>query len=249
MSAAGTREERVEFVERVALDPSPDGRIAGSARGRKEGRAPSEGPGRLRVREEAAAEAARHLAAGGILAHPTSTVYGLGADARPELDAEVSRLKRRPPERPLIRLAADAEAVRARLAPGAWDRRAQRLADAFWPGPLTLVLEDGTPHGLAVRVDAHPVVRRVLALHGGLVSSTSLNRSGEAPVRTPEGVRRVLASLPAARRPVVFLAAGALPPSAPSTLLSLRGRPARLLRPGAVPAERLEACLGEGLDR
>ena len=198
---------------------------------------------------DAVVAAAGQLAEGGILAHPTSTVYGLGADAVPALDAEVARLKGRGRERPLIRLAAEAEVVRERLPAGSWDDRAERLAERFWPGSLTLVLEDGTRHGLAVRVDAHPVVRRVLALHGKLMSSTSLNRSGEAPVRTPEAARAVLSAMPAARAPAMFLATGPLSASPPSTLVCLRGPRPRLLRPGAVPADRVEACLGGRLDR
>ncbi len=79
-----------------------------------------------------------------------------------------------------LRLASDAGAVRSR--PGVvWDERAERLARKFWPGALTLVLEDGSERGLAVRVDAHPFPRTLLRLHGGLMSSTSVNRSGEAP--------------------------------------------------------------------
>lgn len=246
-AGAPTREERMEFIERTALGPGPE---AGTGRG---GIPPGDGEsgagGERDLREDAALAAAEHLADGGILAHPTSTVYGLGAAAVPALDAEVARLKGRRPGRPLIRLAADAEVVRGRLPAGSWNGRVERLAKAFWPGALTLVLEDGTADGLAVRVDSHPVVRRVLALHGGLMSSTSLNRSGDPPVRTPEAARRILAAMPASRAPAMLLAAGPLPPSPPSTLVSLRGPRPRLLREGAVPADRLEACLGEGLDR
>lgn len=197
------------------------------------------------ARSGVAEEAAARLRAGEVVVHPTSTLYGFGAKPDPALDAELARLKGRDPGGPFIRLAPGAEAVR-RLVPAVrWDARAARLADAFWPGPLTLVLEDGTASGLAVRVDGHPLVLEILRWLDGLISSTSVNRSGEAPARDPGEVRRVLDALPDAGVPVTFLDAGPLPPSAPSTVLDVRGSPPRLLRAGAVPVEAVESCLGE----
>lgn len=193
-----------------------------------------------------AGRAAERLREGGILVHPTSTVYGLGGRARPETDRELARIKGREPGRPFIRLAADVAAVR-RLRPAAvWDARADRLARALWPGPLTLVLEDGTPEGLAVRVDGHPLARAVPRELGDLMSSTSVNRSGEPPARGPDAVRRALEALPESRVRVTFLDAGELPPSPPSTVVSLREPTPRIVREGAVPAGRVFACLGEG---
>lgn len=196
-----------------------------------------------------ATEAAARLAAGEVVVHPTSTLYGLGAAADPEGDAEIARLKGRDPGSPLIRLAASPEAVRAARPSPRWDGRAERLAAAFWPGPLTLVLDDGTAHGLAVRVDGHPVIRAVLVDYGGLISSTSVNRAGDSPATDPERVRVVLDGLPPSRRGATLVDAGPLKGSAPSTIVSLRGGRARLLREGAVPAERVEACLGARLAR
>lgn len=198
---------------------------------------------------EVAREAAARLAAGEVLVHPTSTLYGLGAAANPEGDAEIARLKGREVDGPFIRLASSAEAVRHARPRPAWDDRAERLASAFWPGPLTVVLDDGTTHGLAVRVDGHPVIGAVLAAYGGLISSTSVNRAGEPPATDPARVREVLAGLPPSRREATLLDAGPLPRSAPSTLVSLRDGEARLLREGAVPAERVEACMGTRLVR
>ncbi len=211
----------------------------------RELRVPREPGGLARVAREAAAR----LAAGEVLVHPTSTLYGLGAAAHPEGDAEIARLKGRDPDAPFIRLASSVEAVRDARPRSAWNDLAERLASAFWPGPLTLILDDGTAHGLAVRVDGHPVIGAVLAAYGGLISSTSVNRAGEPPATDPVRVREVLAGLPPSRRGATLLDAGRLAGSAPSTLVSLRGGEARLLREGAVPAERVEACLGTRLVR
>lgn len=196
---------------------------------------------------EAARRAASRLRAGEILVHPTSTLYGLGAAALPGLDAELRRLKGREEDEggAFIRLAPHPEAVRRRIPLEAWDDRAERLSGVFWPGSLTLVLDDGSALGLAVRVDGHPVVLEVLREAGGLMSSTSVNRSGQPPARGPAEVRRALEGLPEARARVTFLNAGELPGGEPSTILSLRERPPRLLRAGAVPVERIEECLGE----
>jgi L-threonylcarbamoyladenylate synthase len=191
--------------------------------------------------------AAAALARGAILAHPTATVYGLGG-LDPELDRAIARLKGRPPGKPLLRIAATPEALRAAHPELTWDERATRLAEAFWPGPLTLVLPGGGPDGLAVRVEAHPVTRAVLRSLGPVtMSSTSLNRSGSAPARTPAQVRRFLALVETAAPEVWFLDAGPLPPSPPSTVLSLVEEPARLLREGAVSFEEVERVLGEGV--
>lgn len=184
------------------------------------------------------------------MVHPTSTLYGLGARATRDLDAELARLKGRPAERPFVRLAPDPEGARSAAGPAGWNDRAERLARRFWPGPLTLVLEDGSPDGLAVRVDSHPVARAVLAELREPMSSTSVNRTGEAPARDPAEVRSALAAMPRTERPVMFLNAGSTTGGTPSTLLSLRGAgPARLLREGAVSASEVEACLEESVAR
>jgi len=125
-----------------------------------------------------------------------------------------------------------------------WDERAARLADAFWPGPLTLVLPDGSASGLAVRIEAHPAIRAVLGELGAVtMSSTSLNRAGSPPARTPDEVRSFLESLHGSGPEVWFLDAGPLPPSAPSSVLSLLEQPPRLLREGAVSVGELARVL------
>lgn len=190
----------------------------------------------------------RLLEAGGLLVHPTSTVYGLGGGSV-EADAEVARLKIRPADRPFLRIAYDVEALRREHPDLRWTSDAQRLARRFWPGPLTLVLDDGTDQGLGIRAEAHPVTRAVLRRWGGSVSSTSLNRSGDPAATTPSGVRDTLDALPRPRLPTVWLDAGELPGGPPSTLLSLRHSRPRLLRSGAVEPHAIEEALGREVAR
>lgn len=194
-------------------------------------------------RGRAVQRAVEALRAGGMFAHPTSTVYGLGARAEPALDAAVARRKGYPAGRPLIRLAASDTQVRQRRPEVRWLEAAGRLAERFWPGGLTLVLDDGTESGIAVRVDGHPVARAVPAALDDLVSSTSLNREGRDPARTPEEAEETLSGMGPWETDCVFLDAGPLPESPPSTLLTLREDPPRVLREGAVAAEELSACL------
>lgn len=205
------------------------------------------GPGDHRGR--AVQRAVEALRTGGLFVHPTSTVYGLGARAAPEEDAAVARLKGYEADRPLIRLAASGTQVRQRRPEVRWPEAAGRLAERFWPGGLTLVLEDGTEHGVAVRVDGHPVARAVPAALDDLTSSTSLNRAGEEPTRDPESAAEVLDALGPVGRRCVFLDAGPLPESSPSTILTLREDPPRILRSGAVPPEELADCLRTELGR
>lgn len=194
---------------------------------------------------EGSAEAANVLEAGGLVVHPTSTVYGIGGAATAALDAEIARLKGRSPDTPFIRLAPSVDALRAECPHLEWDDRARRLAAGFWPGSLTLVLPDGTARGLAVRVDAHRVVAALLARWGRLMSSTSLNPHGAPPCRTPESVLAVLGGLPSTEVPIAFLDAGPLPAAPPSTVVTLLERPARVLREGAVPLEAVRGCIEE----
>lgn len=196
-------------------------------------------PGQRRTAVDAAVRA---LEGGSILAHPTETVYGLGAGPTGR-DRTICEMKGREPEHRLLRLGADVGAVRRAHPELRWSPLTERLASRFWPGPLTLVLPDGSGDGLGVRVEGHPLTRDVLAVWGGTMSSTSLNRTGREPARSPEEVATALDAMPDVDVEVVWLDAGELPPSAPSTVLSLVGAEPRLLREGALPASRLEACL------
>lgn len=200
-------------------------------------------------RGRAVQRAVEVLRSGGVFAHPTSTVYGLGARATPEGDAAVAGLKGYGPDRPLIRLAASGTQVRQRRPEVRWPEAAGRLAERFWPGGLTLVLDDGTREGVAVRVDGHPVARAVPAALDDLTSSTSLNRAGGEPARDPESAVEVLADMAPVGRRCVLLDAGPLPDSPPSTILTLREDPPRVLRSGAVAPADLADCLRSDLAR
>ena len=193
------------------------------------------------------ARAAALLAGGGIVAFPTETVYGLGADARNGAAvAAVYAAKGRPVFNPLIVHVADLAAVRAlcEVSP-----LAEAVAGAFWPGPLTLVLPMRAGAGvaslvtaglatLAVRVPAHPVARGLLAAFGGPVAAPSANISGRI---SPTLAAHVMAGL--AGRIDAVVDGGACPVGLESTILALDPGP-RLLRAGAVPVEVLEALTG-----
>ncbi|MFW5967190.1 MAG: L-threonylcarbamoyladenylate synthase, partial [Persicimonas sp.] len=188
---------------------------------------------------EALAPAARALAAGKLVAFPTETVYGLGANALDEeAVAAIFEAKRRPATNPLIVHAANLAQVR-RLVDD-WPERAQRLADAFWPGPLTLVLEksaevpDRVTAGLAtvaVRIPQPPVARLLIELAGVPVAAPSANRYTEV---SPTRADHVLESL--GDRVDFIVDAGPTSVGVESTIVSLTSDPPRVLRPGMIGA-------------
>lgn len=193
------------------------------------------------------ARAAAIWRAGGLVAFPTETVYGLGADARDDLAvARIFEAKGRPRFNPLIVHLPDVESARDHVA---WSDEAEIVASAFWPGPLTLVLPLRAGAGisplvtagletLAVRVPAHPVARDLLACFGGPVAAPSANPSGRI---SPTEASHVMAGLGGRIEAVVD--GGACPVGVESTILGLAGAPV-LLRPGGVPVEALESALG-----
>ena len=193
------------------------------------------------------ARAADLLRAGGLVAIPTETVYGLAADARDgRAVARVYAAKGRPSFNPLIVHVADADAA---FALGEAEDAARRAADAFWPGPLTLVLPLRAGHGLsplvtaglstvALRVPAHPAARALLAAFGGPLAAPSANPSGRI---SPTTAGHVLSGLDG--RIDAVLDGGPCPVGLESSIVA-PGPPARLLREGGVPREALAAVLG-----
>jgi len=196
------------------------------------------------------AEAARVLQSGALVAFPTETVYGLGGDARSDMAvARIFEAKDRPRFNPLIVHVPDLAAAR-RIA--RFDDRALTLAAAFWPGPLTLVLPLLAEAGLsalvaaelpsvAIRVPAHPVAQALLAAFGGPLAAPSANLSGRV---SPTRAAHVAEGL--SGRISAILDGGPCSVGVESTIVGLDG-PARLLRPGGIALEVVEALLGAPL--
>ena len=191
--------------------------------------------------------AAAALAAGQLVAFPTETVYGLGADAGSATAvARVFEAKGRPTGHPLIVHMADAgglDRFGRRV-----DQRARALADAFWPGPLTIVVPRGeavdpaTTGGrdtVGLRVPDHPVALALLAVFGGGVAAPSANRFGSVSPTTAAHVMDELG-------PVVEVVIDGGPSTVgvESTIVDLTAGPPTLLRPGGISAVEIEAALG-----
>jgi L-threonylcarbamoyladenylate synthase len=200
---------------------------------------------------EAISKAAQALAQGEIVAFPTETVYGLGANA---LDAravaKVFAAKERPRFNPLIvHVPGIAAAERYAL----MTDTARRLAEAFWPGPLSLVLKKRRGSGIAdlvsagldtiaLRAPAHPVAQALLAESALPIAAPSANRSGRVSPTTAAHVKAELGELPA-----MILDGGPCQLGIESTVLSAIGPEPGLLRPGALPREAIELVLGAPL--
>ncbi len=202
--------------------------------------------------EAAVARAARCLAGGGLVAFPTETVYGLGADAtNPAAIARLYEAKGRPSFNPLIAHVGD---IAAAMRIARFDATATKLAEAFWPGPLTLVLPrtndctvaDLATAGLdtiAVRVPAHPVARAILRAFGGPVVAPSANLSGHV---SPTSAAHVQSDL--AGRIDLIIDGGAVAVGIESTIVGCFENP-MLLRPGGLPRGEIERVLGRPLAR
>ncbi len=194
-------------------------------------------------------EAAAILQQGGLVAFPTETVYGLGAAVtHPQAVQRVYSVKGRPADNPLIVHLDSYE--RLPLVAAAIPPAARRLAGKFWPGPLTMVLPKkatipeevsaGLPT-VAVRVPAHPVALRLLALAGVPVAAPSANLSGRPSPTLGSHVAEDLDGLVE-----MILDAGPTGVGLESTVLDLTGKTPRILRPGGVTREMLEEVFGAG---
>jgi L-threonylcarbamoyladenylate synthase len=202
--------------------------------------------------EAAVTMAARCLAEGGLVAFPTETVYGLGADAaNPAAIARLYQAKGRPSFNPLIAHVGDLEAAQ-RL--GRFNAQAVALAQAFWPGPLTLVLPktaDCTVAELAtagldtvaIRVPGHPIAQAILRAFGGPVVAPSANLSGHVSPTTAAHVEGDLAG-----RIDLIVDGGPVEVGVESTIVGCFEAP-MLLRPGGVPREQIERVLSARLSQ
>ncbi len=196
--------------------------------------------------------AAELLRQGHLVAFPTETVYGLGGDARNgEAVAAIYAAKGRPSFNPLIAHVASVDAAQRYVE---WTDEAECLANAFWPGPLTLVLPLKNGHGisslvtagldtLAVRVPAHETARKLLSVFDGPVAAPSANPSGRISPTTAAHVSGGLDG-----RISAILDDGPCGVGLESTIVGLAGEPA-MLRPGGVASEEVEAALGRSLHR
>lgn len=191
---------------------------------------------------------AARIVGGGVASFPTETVYGLGASTLdPAAVREIYRMKGRPGDNPLIAHVVDA--VDAKRLVRGWDRRCARLAAAFWPGPLTLILPRGdhVPDeavaglpSIAVRSPMHPVARSLLYAVGGPVSAPSANRSGHV---SPTTAAHVVQDFPG-EPDLPVLDGGRAGFGIESTVLDLCGAEPVIRRPGSVTAESLRRLLG-----
>lgn len=198
-------------------------------------------------------KAADALRAGKLVILPTETVYGLGADAsNPDAVAAIFEAKGRPRFNPLIAHVADAMAAEQ---VAVFDDRARALAEAFWPGPLTIVapiknrtaVSDLARAGLdsvAIRVPGHAKAREVIAAFGGAVVAPSANRSGRpSPTTYDDAVEETGSSAAAA------VDGGPCAVGVESTVISVLGGQVALLRPGSVTRSELEAVVGPLAER
>jgi L-threonylcarbamoyladenylate synthase len=189
------------------------------------------------------------LRAGELVVYPTETFYGLGAD--PNSPAALERLfaiKGRDPAKPVALIAADSKMAFevASSVPGI----ARTLADAFWPGPLTIVMPArtgfppqliGPGGGVGVRVSPHPVARALSAGLGRPITATSANLSGDAAPKTLAAARKSLGD-----KVKVFLEGGTLTGGAPSTVISCQAGVLTIIRAGAIAERELTAALSSG---
>jgi L-threonylcarbamoyladenylate synthase len=204
----------------------------------------------LAANEAAVAQAARCLAQGGLVAFPTETVYGLGADAtNPQAIARLYQAKGRPAFNPLIAHVRDLEAAK-RI--GRFDASATALAQAFWPGPLTMVLPRTSDcavaelataglETIAIRLPAHPLARQILLAFGGPVVAPSANLSGHVSPTTAAHVQGDLSG-----RIDLIVDGGPVAIGVESSIVGCFDVP-MLLRPGGVPRGEIERVLGRPL--
>ncbi|MFI4890829.1 MAG: L-threonylcarbamoyladenylate synthase [Steroidobacterales bacterium] len=194
------------------------------------------------------AEAVEALRAGELVAFPTETVYGLGANAADPLAvARIFALKGRPADHPLIVHLGSQHHLHE------WARElppvAARLADEFWPGPLTLILPKA-PHvntvvtggqdSIGIRVPSHPIAQQLLAAFGGGIAAPSANRYGRLSPTRAEHVREEFGD-----KVRVLLDGGESQIGLESTIVACLGHGARLLRPGSITRTQIEQVIGE----
>ena len=203
------------------------------------------------VEARAAVEPVRtHLAGGGLIAYPTETVYGLGSRAVAADVKALALLKGRPPRKPfLLLIGRQTMADEAGLV---FNDAARALAEAFWPGPLTLILPGGNglpdtlrgpEGGVAVRWTSHPRLAWLIRELGEPITSTSANRPGGPTAPGPDAILSTFEEA-VARGQLLVIDGGVLGNVPPSTLIDCTGPVPRLVREGALPRAELQARVG-----
>jgi L-threonylcarbamoyladenylate synthase len=192
-----------------------------------------------------------HLDAGGLLAYPTETVYGLGSRTEVEDVNALVKLKGRRAGKPFLLLVAGREMAEA--CDLRFTRSAQVLADFFWPGPVTLVLAGGEGHlpealrgpegGIAVRWTSHPGMAATIAALGYPITSTSANRPGEPTAAGSTQIADQFGPAVAAGT-LLVLDGGTIGNLLPSTVVDCTQRVPRIVREGAIPAAELREAVG-----
>ncbi len=192
-----------------------------------------------------------HLRAGGLLGYPTETVYGLGCLPRDDALAGLARLKGRPAEKPFLLLVSSR--AMAESAGLAFNVAASALAEAFWPGPLTLVLPGGEGRlpdglrggagGIAVRHTSHAGIARLVAALESPLTSTSANRPGSATAPGPDALVETFRDA-VHRGELLVLDGGVLGNVPPSTLVDCTSPVPMLVREGALPRAELRRAVG-----
>jgi L-threonylcarbamoyladenylate synthase len=191
-----------------------------------------------------------HLARRGLIAYPTETVYGFGSVTAPPAVERLCALKTRVPGKPFLVLVSDRTmlaGIGLRLTDAG-----ERLAAAFWPGPLTLVLPGGEgllpdalrgpEGGIAVRWTSHPGAAQLIQTLGSPITSTSANRPGQPSLMEASEIERTFGAA-VADGTLLVLDAGRLPTSPPSTLIDCTGSAPRVVREGAIPRQRLASIV------
>ncbi len=194
---------------------------------------------------------ASHLAAGRLLAYPTETVYGLGSAPNSEALAALARLKGRPPRKPFLLLVASR--LMATEYGLVFNASARAMADAFWPGPLTLVLPGGegrlpselrgTEGGIAVRHTSQREVALMIGVMGHALTSTSANRPGNPTAPGADGIIATFGEAEASGE-LLVLDGGVLGNVPPSTLVDCTTPLPRIIRDGAIPRDELRRKVG-----
>ena len=189
----------------------------------------------------------RHIESGGMIIYPTETVYGLGGMPEESVISKIIALKQRRSNKPMLLLVPDRKSTEALV----WTPEASMLADAFWPGPLTLILSDNdyrypqsvrnSNGGVAVRVSSHPVADALVKQLGHPILSTSLNMAGDKPLLDLNEMTKQSGLV--LDDNLLVLDIGPLGYSLPSTVVDCSQGTPSIIREGAISLTEIERVM------